>query len=121
MTRTAAQFILNDTVESNEWCLDKGLYETYMRKTQRVLEGQRRLCVDVATILSLAPGQGNLEQHIKQIEDAAQRNWYAAVYIENVQEARLRAWFQARGYLLRPISPDQDQVAPCFYKLLPES
>lgn len=110
---------------TNLWVKSSVGLNCYLRKSTRIIDDKKGLCIDLANINNSARTQNinNKKKHIRtgkliitmdEIEHFARKNNYTLLYIENVLNFFLPAWFVRNGFK-RFITNTNDV---CFYKEL---
>ncbi len=95
----------------NIWIRERDI-DVYVRRSNRLIEGNLILCLDIASVEvnENRQGQGIFKAFLYQFEKEAAK-MRRAVYVENILEPRLLDFLIRKGYILIPKS-----IPPCVYK-----
>jgi hypothetical protein len=101
--------------QRNAWIKENGI-EVYVRHSHRAVDDGYIACFDIANVQAKVRGKGRFTSLMTVLE-ALPIN----LYIENVTNPRLAAWFARRAGYVRDRreadQPDFPLKSPCFFRL----
>ena len=93
----------------NEWLHGRDI-KIYVRRSQRLIDGQLRSCFDLANIQAKKPGNGSWTRLIENVQkNPTIRKEFDFIFIENVLTERFAGWFRRNDW------HEQMNLMPSFY------